>query len=55
MLPGLKNHIVQCKFVFVDDCGLIHSPFGWPLHVFVVGRDRERGRNAKCVTIKDKT
>ena len=55
MPPGLKNHIVLRKFVFIDDYGLIHSPFEWPLRVFVVGRDRERGRNAKCVTIKDKT
>ena len=31
----------------------IHSPFGRPLHVFMVGRDRERGCNAKCAANED--
>ena len=33
----------------------IHHLDGQYNIVFMVGRDRERGRNAKCVTIEDKT
>ena len=33
----------------------IHSPFGRPVHVFMVGRDRERGHKAKCATKEDET
>ena len=53
-LLGLKNHTVLRQFVFADDSA-IQSPFGWPVHVFMVGHDRERGRNAKCAANEDET
>ena len=43
---------------FKDDCGytfMVHSPFGWLVHVFMVGHDWERRRNAKGVANKDET
>ena len=43
MLPCLKNHTVLCNLC-LSTTEAIHSPFGRrPVHVFVVGRDRERG------------
>ena len=53
-LLGLKNHTVLRQFVFADDSA-IQSPFGWPVHIFMVGHDRERGRNAKCAANEDET
>ena len=51
MPPGLKNHTVLCLLT----TAAIHSPFGRPVHVFMVGHDRERGRNSKCAVNEDET
>ena len=53
--PGLKNHTVLGQFVFIDNCGYTFTIWTASTIVFMVGCDRERGRNAKCVTIEDKT